>query len=444
MNAHVFSQAVNGMTARLLLIGFLAGVMLVPMMMVKETIQERGNYYNEAVSSVSEGWAGRQALADPVLVLPYTYQRATQRRNEDNTLENVMVQETGQYLFYPERTDITGDFRSETRKRGLFDVPIYDAAIQMTGSFAIQPPPAADPQRPGLKYGTPFVALRIGDPRGLHGDYVFSMAGADYKPEPGTTLPNVEGVHIPVTADIFNAGDKTADFSFAFRMKGTQDFNYAPHARQSALALRSNWPHPRFGGKFLPAAHDVRADGFTASWSVGALASGGPENFQSGGKTISVGFIEGVNLYGKMLRAVKYGVLFLALTFGAFFVTEVLRRFRIHPVQYLMVGAALSMFYLLLLALAEHIGFAAAYIVAAAAIATLLAFYISAAARSRALGALFGGGIAALYAALYGILGSEDYALLLGTGLLFAVLAAAMILTRRIDWYALGGPKAGA
>ena len=145
-----------------------------------------------------------------------------------------------------------------------------------------------------------------------------------------------------------------------------------------------------------------------------------------------------------MMRAVKYGVLFLTLTYGAFFMTEVLRRFRIHPVQYLMVGAALSMFYLLLLALAEHIGFTQAYVVAAAVIAMLLGFYTSAVARSRGVGLLFGCGIAVLYAALYGILGSEDYALLLGTGLLFVVLAAAMILTRRIDWYALGGPKIGA
>jgi len=144
-----------------------------------------------------------------------------------------------------------------------------------------------------------------------------------------------------------------------------------------------------------------------------------------------------------MMRAVKYGVLFLSLTYGAFFMTEVLRRFRIHPVQYLMVGAALSMFYLLLLALAEHIGFTQAYVAAAAVIALLLAFYTSAVAHSRHVGALFGGGIAVLYAALYGILGSEDYALLLGTGLLFTVLAAAMVLTRRIDWYALGAPKAG-
>jgi inner membrane protein len=175
MSANGFAQAANGMTARLLLIGFLVGVMLVPMMMVKGTIQERGNYYNEAVSSVGEGWAGSQSLADPVLVLPYSYQRETQRRNEDNTVETVTTQETGQHLFYPERTDVAGDVRSETRRRGLFAVPIYDADIKMTGSFTVPPLAPVDAQRPGLKYGAPFVVLRIKDPRGLHGDYVFGF-----------------------------------------------------------------------------------------------------------------------------------------------------------------------------------------------------------------------------------------------------------------------------
>ena len=289
MSAGVFVQAANSMTGRLLLIGFLVGVMLVPMMMVKGTIQERGNYYNEAVGSVSEGWAGSQSVADPVLVLPYTYQRAAQRRNEDNTVETITTQETGHHLFYPERTDITGKFMSETRKRGLFAVPIYDADIKMTGSFTIQALANADAKKPELKYGAPFVALLIKDPRGLHGDYVFNFAGTDYKPEPGTTLGTMAGIHIPVSVDILQSAGKSFDFSFAFRMKGTQDFSYAPNARQSALAVQSNWPHPSFGGKFLPATHDVRTDGFTASWSVGALASGGPENFQSGGKVVSVG-----------------------------------------------------------------------------------------------------------------------------------------------------------
>lgn len=441
MNAGGFTQVANSMTGRLFLLGLLMAVMLVPMTMVEGTIRERGNYYREAVTSVSEGWAGSQSLADPVLVLPYTYERTARKRNEDNTVEITTTQEAGRHLFYPERTDITGTFSSQTRKRGLFAVPIYDAAVKMTGRFTVQPPPSSDAGKPGLKYGAPFVVLRIMDPRGLHGDYVFNFAGTEYKPEPGAALDGLSGVHIPVTAAIAGGAEKAFDFSFSFNMKGTQDFSYLPHARQSNLAVESNWPHPGFGGKFLPAAHDVRADGFTASWSVGALASGGADNFRSGDRVISVSFVEGIDLYAKITRAVKYGVLFLVLTFGAFFVTEVLRRFRVHPVQYLMVGAALSMFYLLLLALAEHIGFAQAYVVAAAAIAALLGFYIAAVARSRGIGALFGAGIAALYAALYGILGSEDYALLLGTGLLFTVLAAAMVLTRRIDWYALGAPR---
>lgn len=442
MNTNDFARAASGVTGRLMTIGFLVGVMLVPMMMVRVTIEERGRYYNDAVASVSDGWAGQQALDDPVLVVPFTYEKSVQRRDENGNMETVALTEYDRHLIFPDRTDVAGDFRSETRQRGLFAVPIFDAGVKMTGAFKTPALTARDQDKAGLKYGQPFVALRIQDPRGLHGNYDFTFAGAPSVPEPGMNMDGGPGIHIPVTFDPAKP-DQDLAFAFDFRLKGTRDFSYTPHARQSALTVQSNWPHPGFSGQFLPATHDVRADGFDAAWSVGALASGGAENFSitGGGKAITIGLMESANIYSRMLRAAKYGVLFLTLTYGAFFMTEVMRRFRIHPVQYLMVGAALSMFYLLLLALAEHIGFAKAYVVASASIAGLLGFYTSAVARSRMAGALFGGGIALLYAALYGILGSEDYALLLGTGLLFAVLAGAMLLTRRVDWYALGAVR---
>jgi len=233
------------------------------------------------------------------------------------------------------------------------------------------------------------------------------------------------------------------------------------------MALQGDWPHPSFGGRFLPVTRVVRDDGFEATWDISSLATTAPEDFvrnaalcaptgtdtapdatpadrpvaQGGGcvETFNVAFIDPVNPYSLSDRAVKYGLLFIGLTFLAVAGVEVLRRLRVHPIQYLLVGCAVSIFFLLLLSLSEHLRFAVAYGVAASACVALLAFYARHLMHGWRPGLAFGAGVAALYAALYLLLQLEQTALLVGSGLLFAVLAVAMVLTRRVDWYRLLG-----
>ena len=212
--------------------------------------------------------------------------------------------------------------------------------------------------------------------------------------------------------------------------------------------MRADWPHPSFQGRFLPAKHDIGPEGFTASWKISRFAAQGAGQAASCafpcnrmGEQISVSLIEPVGLYQQLERASKYGFLFIGLTFAAFLLFELLRRLAIHPAQYGLVGLALAMFFLLLTALSEHIDFAAAYAIASFACVGLVTGYLVRVLRSAGSGLAFGGALAALYAMLYALLKAEDYSLLGGSLLLFALLAALMIATRRVDWYGLGSPR---
>jgi inner membrane protein len=197
--------------------------------------------------------------------------------------------------------------------------------------------------------------------------------------------------------------------------------------------MRSDWPHPSFAGRFLPLKHDIRPDGFTSEWKVSRYAAPGT----SPGHELSVGFVEPAGLYQRLERASKYGFLFIGLTFAAFMLCELLRRLAIHPIQYALVGLALAVFFLLLVALSEHIAFAIAYAIATFACVGLITLYLSKVLGNIRIGLAFGSALAALYAMLYALVQAEDYALLGGALLLFALLAAVMTATRRVDWYAL-------
>jgi inner membrane protein len=222
------------------------------------------------------------------------------------------------------------------------------------------------------------------------------------------------------------------------------------------VRLASDWPHPRFGGQFLPQpeSQEIGKAGFVANWAITALSSNAQQralDLADGRKTASaaiegleVGFIDPVDIYSLSDRALKYGFMFIGLTFGCFIVFEITKRLPIHPAQYALVGLALATFFLLLIGLSEHIAFWMAYAVAATACIALLGFYLATVLRSARRGVAFAAVLTALYGALYGLLVSEDSALLLGSVLVFAMIAAAMVLTRNVDWYRVGAAEPAA
>jgi inner membrane protein len=235
-------------------------------------------------------------------------------------------------------------------------------------------------------------------------------------------------------------------FEFHTKVAGSRDLSMLPLGSTTSLQLHSNWPHPSFHGAFLPAEHTITAAGFDARWQVLELNRSYRQvwsEFEVSEAALmessfGVGLYQAVDVYQRGERAVKYALLFIALTFLTFFAWEQVTRNPLHPLQYLLIGFALSIFYLLLIALSEHIAFPAAYVTAAAALVLLIGVYIAGALRSWQRGGVAGVAMSGVYALLYALVLSEDYALLLGAIVLFVALAAVMLVTRRIDWYRIG------
>ncbi len=327
--------------------------------------------------------------------------------------------------------------------------------------LALQPPAGRDGSRVRCEAPVMFVAL--GDSRGVRSASA-RLDGSSRAVLPGTLhASHPRGFHVDVPEAFAGSGRPLAT-EVVLELVGTGELAFAPVADSSRVALASDWPHPSFAGRFLPIERQVGSTGFTARWQLNALATTAPRSVVEGGpacglldgggepasgrdearplrcvETFGVAFIDPVSPYALSDRATKYGLLFIALTFVGVGSVEVLRSLRVHPIQYLLVGAALAVFFLLLVSLSEHVSFTSAYLAAAAACTALLTFYGSFVLRGARAGALFGAGIAALYAALFALLQLEQNALLLGALLLFAVLAAGMVATRRIDWYSLIG-----
>ena len=321
---------------------------------------------------------------------------------------------------------------------------MYESAGGWQGEFVVPVNLGleADPAR--ITLGKPYLSLGLSDVRGLRASPEITWNGQALVTASGSRLDAVgEGVHAllpPLDLDKLRTFKLTMKLKFA----GTSGLAFVPLGKSTSVQLSSSWPHPNFGGRFLPVARQIDASGFSATWETSHLASrngallkgaASPERNVVAFEAFDVTFIEPVSIYLQAERAVKYGVLFIAITFAAFFLFETLKELRIHPLQYAMVGLALSTFFLLLVSLSEHVAFAVAYGIAATACVLLISYYLSFVLGGWRRGAAFGAKLLVLYSVLFGLLLSEDNALMLGSLLLFAVLAAVMILTRRVNWY---------
>ncbi|MFN9503443.1 MAG: cell envelope integrity protein CreD [Rubrivivax sp.] len=413
-------------------------------------VDERQGYQQQAVESVQQSYAGAQTLMGPVLQRRCTEEwqvvvgSGSERRTD--TLRRTWAMQS-----VPASLQATSTVQADARYRGLFKVNGYGARMGLTAQWSDMA--ALEPQRrhagSTLSCQAPTVWVAVADVRGLRSAQL-QLAGQGLAVKPGTgheTWP--DGLHAELPGAVVEKG--AAEITLTLDMMGTADIALVPAARSVEWTMASDWPHPSFGGRFLPVSREVRDNGFDARWAVTALASGASQVVEQAGDkrpaltamdTLAVTFTDPVNPYVLADRAIKYGLLFVVLTFAAVALTETLARQRVrrvHPVQYAMVGLALALFFLLLLALSEHLSFSLAYASAAVACVLLLGHYGAHMLGSARDGWVFGGGMALLYGMLYLLLLREQTALLLGALGLFGALAAVMLLTRRLDWYRLGG-----
>ena len=416
-------------------VALLALVLLVPIGMIRDLVSERQGRRDEAVSGITEAWGKRQVITNPYIVVSYERHWTEVRREtvSGKAIEQKNERSETRVLRLPTTAiDWTVSADIGEKARGIYKARLYAARLEARGTIAVPGRASLEDGTSRYKWGTPILVLGISDPLGIRTAPGVQAAEALHPFVPGSG-DGIAGVHAPLPLQALWKGPEL-EYALSFDVAGSEAFSIAPMGADTSVALRADWPHPSFQGRFLPAKHDIGAGGFTASWKVSRFAR------LEGSKTgdhISVSFVEPAGLYQQLERASKYGFLFIGLTFAAFVLLELLRRLAIHPVQYALVGLALAMFFLLLTALSEHIAFGAAYAVATGACVGVITAYLARVLQSVRLALAFGTALGALYAILYVLLRAEDYALLGGTLVLFTLLAAAMLATRRVDWYRL-------
>ncbi|QHB33780.1 cell envelope integrity protein CreD [Yersinia canariae] len=416
-------------------------LMMIPKEMLLNVISERSSYRQSVIDKVSDSTSRAQKILGPLIVVPYSEWIETE---VDGKTQGQRVSRH-RYLL-PEVMTVTGAPDVEVRQLGIYKAQVYQGELNFYGQF--DPSSLEDLDREGVTIGTPSLVLALSDSRGIQHISPLSLGNTKINFEPGAFLGRTaQGVHAPLTVEQFRQGK--FDVNFKLTLAGTNSLAVVPVGRSSELTLQSNWPHPNFVGEFLPLQRKVDENGFRANWSSNWLANSMNINFAGDSvrfdfnelPAFTTSLIEPVDHYQLTERAIKYAILFIGLTFFSFFLFESLTSLRVHPIQYLLVGAALVLFYLMLLAFSEHLGFTLAYIIASLSCSLLIAIYLSAVLGGWLRGALFAGGLLLLYGVLFGLLQSEDNALLLGTGLLFIILAAVMVLTRRLDWYQVASPQ---
>jgi inner membrane protein len=433
---------------RVFMVFGLTMVLLVPLGMVRGTVQDRQRYRAEAVAEVARSTAGAQVVAGPVLFVPYSDRVVVVQTDANGVQRRVEQVETGSWVFFPDSLDMRGTVRSLPRMRGLHEVRVFELDATLRATFNARIPADDDPATPRT-VGEALLGVGIRDVRGLIGVPSLRVMDRPLTLQQGLGHRGGSGLHA-VLAPPAQGETLSLDVEFVSSVQGTETLSIAPLGQRNMIELESAWPHPQFHGGFLPASREIGANGFRARWEISSLASNAQSQFLAAEGTpgtgeavtdaISVSLVDPVNVYTQVDRATKYGILFVLLTFVAFFLFESLRQLRIHPIQYGLVGLAIAIFFLLLLALSERIAFGIAYLAAAAACVSLIGYYLGHVLGGWMRGAGFAAMLGTLYAALYGLLVSEDNAMVLGAGLLFLALSAVMVLTRKVDWYRAAVP----
>jgi inner membrane protein len=437
---------------------FLMLLLLIPMSRIQGLIRERQAARDTVVQDIARSAAYAQTVTGPILIVPYARRISEQQLGADRQLVTITREVAGELRLLPAALDVSGKLGTEERQRGIYRAQIINADTKLSGHFEVPANYGVKEDVAGYRFGEPRLALGITDIRGIGNALTLNSGGStiEFRPGSGTDL-FASGVHAPLKlgdgTPINSTAGQRLEYSVELKLQGTGSFNITPVGRETHVMLTSTWPHPSFEGEFLPRSREINQDGFSAEWQTSFFATNMEEVLdrcqsntaaaaqsckEFNARYFGVSFVDPVDQYLKSERATKYAFLFIGLTFGGFILMEVLRRVSVHPVQYGLVGLALALFFLLLLSFSEHIGFASAYAVSATACVGLITFYVLHVLQSRAQGAGFGLALAGLYGLLYGILSSEDYALLMGSLLVFGLLAGVMVLTRRVNWSGFG------
>ena len=452
---------------KLLMTGLIGLALCIPLLAVYALVYDREQQSQTAQGAITAGWGGPQVVAGPVLVVPYRAER-TENESVNGRVSTRTV--TVRELLYvsPERQSVRTRLDPERRSKSIYSSVTYLAELAGEARFRLP----ADLERYGVERAALLldeaeIRFGVSDPRGLQAAAEVRVGGEDTALQPGRGLLATSGSGFFGFVDW--SGAEPLDVQWAYKLRGSQALSLVPRGGETRWQVESAWAHPSFAGSFLPDTREVGDDGFEAAYSVSNLALGrelvttaddgppimngasadgmmipGPavEGARGGGggpsMAASVALVDPVDLYSQVDRSVKYGFLFIGFTFLAFFMFDVVGGARVAAAEYLLTGAGLVLFFVLLLAFAELVGITAAYLIASVAIIGLLTAYSAAVLGTWRRAGFIGAMLAGLYALLFVLLNLETWSLVIGSLLLFAALAGVMYATRRIDWSSVG------
>ena len=437
---------------RFVLISILILILMIPLGMVESVVYERRDSYNHVQADIAHTWGSSQSMDGVALLIPYTERFNTVEVVTDSdgkeSKKNKTVYKSRTAIVLPDDLNIDLMLHGKTRQRSIYKASVYNADVSISGTITLPKLEQLSTNIYNIHWDRAWLAVGVSDTRAINRTSSLSWSGqkARLDFEPGTKVTDVikNGFHAPINLSNDVQKDslpptKPYQFSMTLDINGSSGFYFRPFGKTTKVNIESDWPHPSFQGSVLPASHAISEQGFEAHWSIPSLARNYPQvwsiqeqQFDIDEFSAGVNIFESVSLYSKIIRAIKYGIMFLALTYITLLLFEMGIKRRLHLVQYGIIGLALSTFYLILLSVSEQIGFLNAYALATGVIVCMISLYVFAAVKSVSRAGLIALILTSLYGLLFAMLHLEDYALLVGTGLLIVVLAMLMYYTRNV------------
>lgn len=424
----------NAVTIKIVAIFILTLLLLIPVEMIRSLKTERQVRQNETLQDVSSKWGGEQTVTGPILTVPYTHYDLNEKD------EPINVQRDHYYVL-PEKLNIQTELIPEIRKRGIFKVVVYKSIMRLSGNFPAPQALLEGPQKV-LNWEEVNVSIGISDIKGISNEIAFNWNDQQLMSSPGVKTEGLLDSGFSVETPLNETGkDIQNSFSIKIELNGSRNIRFVPVGKETNVEMTSSWPDPGFSGAFIPVDHQINESGFTATWKVLDYNRNYPQywtqrkvNFDE--SAFGTDLILPVNNYQVVERSTKYAILFFVFAFMVFFFIENIRKQRVHPLQYALVGFGLVLFYLMLLSLSEHLSFGISYLLASAGIIVLITGYSRAIFQNSKSAGTMGVFLTLVYGILFILLQMQDFVLLLGSLILFAALAAAMYMSLKID---LGG-----
>lgn len=465
----LFDRITNSIMLKMVVIFFLVIIMLIPMSLIDDLVSERKNREQVVSSEIAAKWGKSQVVSTPILAVPYTYTRESTKKDVNGKEYMVISQDEDWIFLLPEKSDVKVNVTPEYLKRGIYQSVVYNSSIEINGAFGKFDIENLGIATESIKWSQAKLVLGVQDVKGLSTTPIASFAGLNHEMKMNSKLFDLFPNNMISDLKLNKEDEASAPFKIKYELKGSKSFNFLPLANQVKLEMNGGWGNPSFNGGYLPDDRTVDDSSFSATWNIPSFGRKLPQqwvgsnqvyNFMdvslvdehidyqtemhSGTNTnlissdqdmVQINFLPEVNNYQKTTRVAKYGVLIIVLTFASLFFTEIIKKRRIHLIQYLLIGAAMVLFYSLLLAISEHLGFNIAYFLAAVATILLISTFIKMIIKDRKTALLFACILGLFYSFIFVLMQLRDYSLIVGTIGIFIILAILMRFSTKIDWY---------